>query len=200
MVHIIIIGSTPRPEQLQAACRDSFPIIAMIYFNTASCGIPETHNSVNYSKYNSTMEGSTVSFRCTDVLLQDEIFTTMCLKNASWIPNPVLQCSRPGIMETIYNLTCIYKSLEIMPYIFIVSEALSGDGKIAVASSITVFIVTSILFFIIGCLCGLFCRRERKAAENKVAKKQIPYYDDVVLKQHEQVLELKDNVAYGPVR
>ena len=67
------------------------------------------------------------------------------------------------------------------------------------ASSVTVFIVTSILFFIIGFLCGLFCRRERKTAENKVNKKQIPYYDDVMLKQHEQELELKENIAYGPI-
>ena len=36
-------------------------------------------------------------------------------------------------------------------------------------------------------------------ADHKVAKKQIPYYDDVVLKQPDQELELKENVAYGPV-
>ena len=88
----------------------------------ASCGTPETHDSVNYSNYNSIVEGSTVSFRCTDVPLQDEEFTTTCLKNASWIPDPVLQCSstatrRPGIMD-IYitvigtcNLMYTYKSL-----------------------------------------------------------------------------------------
>ena len=29
---------------------------------------------------------------------------------------------------------------------------------------------------------------------------QAPYYDDVVLKQHEQELQLKENVAYGPIR
>ena len=27
-----------------------------------------------------------------------------------------------------------------------------------------------------------------------------PYYDDVVLQQREQELELKENVAYGPIQ
>ena len=68
------------------------------------------------------------------------------------------------------------------------------------ASSITIFIVASTLFFIIGFLCGHFCRKERKTAETVLPpaaeQTQIPYYDDVVLKQE---LELKANVAYGPV-
>ena len=79
------------------------------------------------------------------------------------------------------------------------SEALSQERKNVVASSVTVFVVTSILFFIIGFLSRLFYQRERKTADHKVAKKQIPYHDDVVLKQHEQELDLKKNVAYGPV-
>ena len=79
------------------------------------------------------------------------------------------------------------------------SETLSQDGKIAVASSVTVFVVTSLLFFIIGFLSGHFCRKKRTTADHKVAKKQIPYYDDVVLKQPDQELELKENVAYSPV-
>ena len=36
-------------------------------------------------------------------------------------------------------------------------------------------------------------------AGHNVAKKQIPYYDDVVLKQHDQELELKENETYGLV-
>ena len=83
-------------------------------------------------------------------------------------------------------------------------EALSQDGKIAVASSVTVFIVASILFFIVGFLCGHYCQNKRKqssAAGETVpsasGQTQIPYYDDVVL---EQEVELKENVAYGPLQ
>ena len=57
------------------------------------------------------------------------------------------------------------------------------------ASSVTVFVMTSILFFIIGFLSGHFCQKGRKRAENVSP-----------LQQHEeQELELKENVAYVPV-
>ena len=68
-------------------------------------------------------------------------------------------------------------------------EALSRDGKITVASSVTVFVMTSILFFIIGFLSGHFGQKGRKRAENVSP-----------LQQHEErELELKENVAYVPV-
>ena len=70
------------------------------------------------------------------------------------------------------------------------------------ASSVSTFVVAAILFFTVSCLCGCFCKRERKRAETVPPTEQTrtPYYDDVVLQQHEeQGLELKDNVAYGPV-
>ena len=77
---------------------------------------------------------------------------------------------------------------------------MSRDAKIAVASSVAVFVMTSILFFIIGFLSGcLFCK-ERKTAgmTSPTEQPQIPYYDDVVLKQgEEQALELKENIAYA---
>ena len=45
-------------------------------------------------------------------------------------------------------------------------EALSRDGRIAVASSVIVFIVTSILFFIVGFLCHHSCQIKVKQPEN----------------------------------
>ena len=59
-----------------------------------------------------------------------------------------------------------------------------------------------ILFFITGFLCGHFYQMNRKRAGTNPpsGQAQIPYYDDVVLQQSEQELELKENVAYGPVR
>ena len=67
-----------------------------------------------------------------------------------------------------------------------------------------VFTMASILFFIVGFLCGHFCQKKRKqssAANESVpsvgGQTQIPYYDDVVLKQE---VELKENVAYGPLQ
>ena len=67
------------------------------------------------------------------------------------------------------------------------------------ASSVTVFVITSILFFIIGFLSRYFCRKVRKMAgtTSPTEQPQIPYYDDVILRQQEeQELELKENIAY----
>ena len=67
---------------------------------------------------------------------------------------------------------------------------------IAVVSSVAVFIMASILFFIIGFLCGHFriCQKRRKRSAATAGEtqsvpsgvavgghSQIPYYDDVVL-------------------
>ena len=73
---------------------------------------------------------------------------------------------------------------------------------IAVVSSVTGFTMASILFFVTGFLCGHFGQKKRKKADINPPSGQtrIPYYDDVVLQQPEQELELKENVAYGPVR
>ena len=78
-------------------------------------------------------------------------------------------------------------------------EPLRQQEKIAVASSVIVFAVTSILFFIIGFLSRHFCLKQRKTAgtASPIEQPQIPYYDDVVLRRHvEQELELKDNVQW----
>ena len=69
------------------------------------------------------------------------------------------------------------------------------------ASSVTVFIVTAILFFVTGFLSRHFCQKGRKTDDDhQVVKKEIPIYDDIVLKEQGQELELKENVAYAPVR
>ena len=44
-------------------------------------------------------------------------------------------------------------------------NGLTDDVKIGVASSVTAFIVGSILFFIIGFLCGHFCDGRRKSLQ-----------------------------------
>jgi hypothetical protein len=70
-----------------------------------------------------------------------------------------------------------------------------------VASSVTVLIVTAIFFFMADFPSRHFYQKERKiAAEHQVINKETPYYDDIVIKQQGQDLELKENVAYAPVR
>ena len=74
---------------------------------------------------------------------------------------------------------------------------------IAVASSIASFAVGSLVFFVVGYLCRCLQQRHKQLAEpthvpplvNNVA----PVYDDIIPKPHEQELELKSNIAYGPL-
>ena len=115
--------------------------------------------------------------------------TSTCMGNGEWEPDP-REAERVDASTTVHMTKQRFDSV-----------ALSQDGKIAVASSVTVFIVTSVLFFFFGFLSGRFCRRESgKATDHEVAKNETPIYDDIVLKQQEHELELKENVAYAPVK
>ena len=82
----------------------------------------------------------------------------------------------------------------------------------AVASSVTVFILSSVLFFIVGYVCGYFGQKRKQSSACKDTSDEIvcpqqsqptPVYEDVLPKStqvHFQIhdFELKKNVAYGP--
>ena len=75
------------------------------------------------------------------------------------------------------------------------------------ASSVTAFVVGLSLFFITGFLCGHYCRKKKKSMApagqcEKTITHDTPYYDDVfpLNQQQELDLELKENIAYAPVR
>ena len=79
----------------------------------------------------------------------------------------------------------------------------------AVVSSIAVFILSSTLFFIIGFVSGRFSKREKSSftdhtSEDGTSQRQSPqqsvvYEDIVVPQQQAKDLEMKENVAYGPL-
>ena len=146
-----------------------------------------------------TTRGANLTLACASGLMFTGPNTSTCMGNGEWEPDP-------SEAECIGTSTASHMKT---PRSF---EALNLEGKIAVASSVTVFTVASILFFTIGVLCGHFCQKKRKpstaaAAEPETVppsggQTQIPYYDDVVLQQqcHEQELQLNENVAYVPVK
>ena len=73
---------------------------------------------------------------------------------------------------------------------------LSEDGKIAVASSLVTLIISSIVFFIFG----YFCHHYRQKQKRTLVMNRTPVYENVTPEHNlEQDLELKENVAYGPV-
>ena len=97
-------------------------------------------------------------------------------------------------------------------YLFTVgssSPMLNRDVVItAVVSLIIVFILSSILFFIIGCVCGWVghkyktCKKSDKTTHSRAA----PLYEDLQPPTsmsgdwEKTAFELKENIAYGPVQ
>jgi hypothetical protein len=77
---------------------------------------------------------------------------------------------------------------------------LSQDGIIAIiASSISVFVITSILFSIFGCFCGLHCRKQRQNPPSSANLPTPATYENVLPKDYEQKFELQTNTAYAAV-
>ena len=177
-----------------------------MHVHIANCGQPSLPVNGYILPYTSTLEGTKVTCICdTDVSLYKEI--AICTKLGQWKPNTSSICE-----EGRYSgIQCIIIGLRAYHIIFIILwsslELLSQDGKIAVASSVTVFVVVSVLFFTVGFLCGYFCRNQQKDKNFKEEdtiptespeKKQTPYYDNI--DQFDiQPKHLKENVAYGQV-
>ena len=94
------------------------------------------------------------------------------------------------------------------------STSLSHNAVVvAVASSVTVFILSSVLFFIVGYVCGYFGQKHKQSTASKETSDEIvcpqqsqptPVYEDVLPKSMQDQkrefhdFELKKNVAYGP--
>ena len=69
-------------------------------------------------------------------------------------------------------------------------------------SSIIVFILSSALFFFIGCVCGWVGHKYKQSAKTTISQ-PAPVYEDLqptsVPENQERTFELKENVAYGPI-
>ena len=77
------------------------------------------------------------------------------------------------------------------------SNGLNETEKIVVASVI-VFVITSILFFFIGFLCGHFCRKQNPVS---TAPSTVdPQEDNPQPRRHEEKVKLQTNVAYDSVQ
>ena len=81
---------------------------------------------------------------------------------------------------------------------------------IVVISALASFVTGSAIFFIVGCVCGRcsekqMCKSSTKSSSSENDQDETSQdntlYEDILCKQEdEQQLELKQNVAYGPLR
>ena len=67
------------------------------------------------------------------------------------------------------------------------------------ASSLITLIISSIVFFIFGYFCRHYHQKQKRTLPIPVTNRT-PVYENVIPEQNlEQDLELKENVAYGPI-
>ena len=82
---------------------------------------------------------------------------------------------------------------------FIGAFLIREDGKIAVASSVSTFIITSVVFFIFGYLCRHYRQKQTQFPPIPLTNRT-PVYENVIPERNkEQDLELNENIAYGPI-
>ena len=79
---------------------------------------------------------------------------------------------------------------------------LSGNTvTVVVTSSVSVFLVSLAIIFIIAFICGYCFGRKSNKLESSKTEAPVPLYEDVLssaVQHHEEHdLELNDNVAYG---
>ena len=94
-----------------------------------------------------------------------------------------------------------------LSYSHSLSTALDQTAVIAIVVLSTLIIVSSIIFFLIGCLCGLFGHKREQSSTNETETVSqqatpTPVYEDVLLttrtaSDKEKAFELEENVAYG---
>ena len=81
---------------------------------------------------------------------------------------------------------------------------------VAIISSLAAFVTGSVLFFTVGCVCGhcsekrtcMFCTKSNSSENDQDGTSQDnTCYEDILLKQkfNDENLQLKQNVAYGPI-
>ena len=108
-----------------------------------------------------------------------------------YILNSGLESSPPPLIKPCSHTTAQCHIL--------IGSFLSEDGKIAVASSVSTFVITSVVFFTFGYLCRHYRQKPKQTLPVPVTNRT-PLYENVIPEQNtEQDLELKENVAYGPI-
>ena len=85
------------------------------------------------------------------------------------------------------------------------NELTSNTVTVVVTSLVSVFLVSSVIIFIIGFICGHCFGRKSNKSELSKTETPVPPYEDVLPRAmrhqvEEHDLEMNENVAYGPSR
>lgn len=158
--------------------------------HTANCGplLPPPNGQT--PPHTNTLQGARVTLICQSSL-KENTTTVICNQEGIWEPNPAEICTEASGM-THDNMTNPGSS----------PAALSLDAVIAIVSSITVFVVSSILFLVIGFVWGhCFSQKQKELPKETLTThtQSTLLGEDVQPNSMDKDLELKENVAYGTV-
>ena len=121
----------------------------------------------------------------------------MCLRSLVCLfPLYLISLERLGEFSSTITLTI--RPINIV-YCIHIEFSFNQEGKIAVASSIGFTTTFSTIFFILGCICGNCCQKQKKTTGAPISTPaETSNYGD--LQPQYQELEFKENVAYTPVQ
>ena len=162
------------------------------------CGALSFSSGVTVEQFSSTIVGSEVFYQCQPGFLPEGRRTLLCRENGRWYPDPRDLCTG--------NIFCLSSySFDLSSYFCsIPDKSLSTAATAAITA-----IVCSLVTFITGTLCGALVpvciirwnkkERSSKPPPNTQEQQQAAVVYEEVDTLRSQKIELKENVAYGPV-
>ena len=183
---------------------------------TVSCSAPVVPTDAHISNQSASvyLEGTKVTFQCDNV--SHAVLTTMCHANGNWCPPPSeLACNPSGIYINYHNSSLLNYAITIIPLTANVKKVLSNSSQVILAAFICSFV-----FFLLGVLVGALCHRWARVfikpcnikhslngtvhkhpppTDTQAAAAPIVYEEVTSDSPPGQKIELKENVAYGPI-
>ena len=158
----------------------------------------------------STTVGSEIHYQCQTGFIPEQRTTLLCGEDGSWNPDPQSLCTGKELLcLSFHYCTSIFLDFVIPQSVFldfipVPENNLSTAAAIAITSVICLLVA-----FITGALCGallIVCisrwnkkGRSSKPAPNTQEQQQAAVVYEEVDTQSKKI-ELKENVAYGPVK
>ena len=167
------------------------------------CANGGTCISVNSSAYSCTCPTGFTGPKCTIQLITPDPNCTNPDTNCT-IPDP---STDPNYMIHLTSDATQDPSDPCQNLIMVIqNQATFNLVAIALSSSVTVFVLSSVIFFAFGCICGYKCKQSMTSGQagvnvghdTEVTHDQ-PAQQNVQSEAREQDIELNENVAYEPV-
>ena len=149
--------------------------------------------------FSSTTVGSEIHYQCQTGLLSEQRTTLLCGEDGTWNPDPQGLCAGKELSSCFAYLP--YSSV-LTPYILTTpGQSLSTPAAIAITA--IVCLITGALFGALVTVCiSRWNKKDRssKPAPNTQEQQQAAVVYEEVDTLQSQKFELKENVAYGPVK